>query len=254
MTGYDILGNIAILKFPDKTKRSAKMKEARNLLKSTNIKTILEKSEKVHGRLRTIKTKYLAGIRTKEILYKENGCWFRLNIDSCYFSPRLSGDRLEIARQVSQKEKILVLFSGVAPYPVIIAKISHPREIVCIELGRKCCEYARENVRINKLENVKIIQGDVKRIKLKQKFDRILMPRPQLKETFLKSAFKFSKKGTTFHYYDFLTQEEFDSGKSQQIILQEARKAKKEIRILRIKRCGDLAPYKFRVRVDFKVV
>ncbi len=109
---------------------------------------------------------------------------------------------------------------------------------------------------MNKLENVKIMQGDVKRIckKLKQKFDRILMLRPQLKETFLKYAFKCAKKGTIFHYHDFVSQKEFNNGKSQQIILQEARKARKKIQILRIKRIGDIAPYKFRVRVDFSIL
>ncbi len=121
MTGYDILGNIAILKFPEKTKKSQKIKEAKRVLKEhSNIKTILEKTEKVKGRLRKIKTYFLAGTKSKEALYKENGCWFRLNVDSCYFSPRLSGDRLDIAKQVSQKEKILALFSGVAPYAVVI--------------------------------------------------------------------------------------------------------------------------------------
>ncbi len=254
MTGYDILGNIAILKFPNGASKKEKDKEAKRVLQEHgNIKTVLEKVEKVHGRLRTIKTKYLAGVKTKEALHKENNCWFKLNVESCYFSPRLSGERLEIAKLVNRKEKVLVLFSGVAPFGIVIAKISGAR-VVCVELGRECCKYAKENVKINKLENIEILQGDVKRIKLKEKFDRILMPRPQLKDSFLKYAFKFAKKGTIFHYYDFRTQEEFDAGKTQKIIIEEVKREKKKIEILRVKMCGDLAPYKFRVRVDFKIL
>ena len=78
----DIIGNIAIFKFPEKIKKNRKLKEARKLLKeNSNIKTVLEKSDKVRGRLRTLKTKFLAGRKTKEALYKENSCKFKLNIE-----------------------------------------------------------------------------------------------------------------------------------------------------------------------------
>ena len=48
---------------------------------------------------------------------------------------------------------------------------------------------------LNKLENVEVVQGDVKRVipllaRGRMKFDRIVMARPQLKETFLEDAFK----------------------------------------------------------------
>jgi len=46
-----------------------KKKFALNLLnKQKMIKTVLEKTGKVKGRLRKIQTKYLAGVKTKEVL------------------------------------------------------------------------------------------------------------------------------------------------------------------------------------------
>ncbi len=34
------------------------------------------------------------------------------------------------------------------------------------------------------------------------------MPRPQLKDSFLQTTFKLSKKGTKIYYYDFCKQDE----------------------------------------------
>ena len=252
MPGYDVIGNIAILKFPEKTENIKKKKIAFELLKKQkNIKTVLEKVDKVKGRLRTIKTRFLAGKNTRETIHKESGCLFKLDVEKCYFSPRLSGERAEIVKKIKSKDKVLVMFSGIAPFSIVIAKLSGARKIVSIELGEFCCKYARENILLNKTNNVEIIQGDVKKVvsKLKEKFDKIVMPRPQLKETFLKQAFSVSKKGTIIFYYDF--------GKEEKEILEkigkEAGKYKKRIKILGIKKAGDIAPYKYRFRVDFKI-
>ena len=241
---YDIIGDIAILKKGDK-------KEARKILKEQrNIKTVLVKVEKVKGRLRTIKTKWLAGEKKKETVYVESGCRIKLNVESCYFSPRLSGERLEIAGKCKKGEKILVLFGGVAPYAIVIAKKSKISKVVSVELGKECCRYARENVKMNKLQNVEIIQGDVRKVRLEEKFDRIVMPRPQLKETFLSYAFNFVKRGTIIYYYDFGK----DIEKILSKIREEVKKARKKVKIFNFKKAGEIAPYKFRWRIDFKVV
>ena len=78
------------------------------------------------------------------------------------------------------------------------------------------------------------------------------MPRPRLKETFLKEAFLLSKKGTRIFYYDFCKIE--DENKIIEKIKNEAKKAKKKIKILRIKNAGEIAPYKVRLRIDFEVL
>src|SRR3989344_3307227 len=123
--GYDIIGNIAIVKFSRGEKISSKKKLAEKLLKEhKNVRTVLVKSGKFSGRLRTLKTKWIAGDKTKEVLYKENGCVFRFNIDKCYFSPRLATERLEIAFKVRRGEKVLVMFGGVAQFAIVIAKLS----------------------------------------------------------------------------------------------------------------------------------
>jgi len=78
------------------------------------------------------------------------------------------------------------------------------------------------------------------------------MPRPQLKDSFLKEAFLLSKKGTKIYYYDFCKIEDINSIIEK--VKTEAVKAKKKIKILNVKRAGEIAPYKIRLRIDFEIV
>ena len=255
MKGEDILGNIAILKFDWAEKQKDKKKAALKFLREhKQVRTVLEKSGKISGRLRTLKTKYIFGEKTKEALYKENGCVFRFNVDSCYFSPRLSSERSEVAKMVKPNENVLVMFSGVAPFPIIISKLSKAKKIVAIELGKACVKYARDNIKRNKLHNIELIQGNVRKVlpKLKEKFDRIIMARPNLKDSFLDIAFKAIKKNGTIYYYGFY--KESDKYKLIKLVKDESEKAKKKIRILKIKRAGDIGIRKFRFRLDLKVL
>ena len=78
------------------------------------------------------------------------------------------------------------------------------------------------------------------------------MPRPQLKDSFLREAFMLSKKNTRIYYYDFCKEDEVNSVVEK--IKFEAKKFRKKIKILNIKTAGEIAPYKIRVRIDFNVL
>ena len=263
--GMDILGNIAVVKFSDEAKTFSKRRIGKKLLKENkSLKTILEKTGKFKGRLRKMETRFVVGEKTKEVLYKENGCIFRFNIDKTYFSPRLNNERKEVAGKIKKNDSVLVMFAGVAPYPIVIAKKSKAKLVVSNEINRGANKYAKLNVELNKLKDkIELIPGDIKRIARKGglnvkgtlaplKFDVIVMPRPKLKETFLKQAFMLSKKGTRIYYYGFSKIDEINliiDG-----IKEEAKKNRKKIRILNKKIAGEIAPYKARVRIDFKVL
>ena len=256
VNSYDVLGSVAVVRFPLDFKKTEKKKFAEKLLKEHKaIKTVLEKQGKIKGRLRKIQTNYLAGEKTKEVLYRENNCVFRFHIDKTYFSPRLSNERKEIAKQIKKGDEVLVMFAGVAPLPIVIAKNSKAKKVVSNEINREANKYAKLNIELNKVKDrVELLPGDIKRVaeKLNKKFDVIAMPRPQLKETFLKQAFKLSKKATRIFYYDFCAVTEKDSIVEK--IKQEAKENKKKIKILQVKSAGEIAPYKIRLRVDFRVV
>ena len=256
MVSYDVVGNVVIVKFSREVKRVAKVRWARAFLRANKrITTIVEKVGRFKGRLRVQETRHLAGERTKETLYKENGCVFRCNVDTCYFSPRLSQERLDVAQMVGKGESVLVMFGGVAPFAIVIARQEKAARVVSVELGRACNLYARENVKRNKVaERVEILQGDVRRVlpKMREKFDRVVMARPNLQDSFLDVAFPRVKKGGVIHYYGFY--EGARVAELKELILEEAKKARKKVRILGMKKAGDIGVRKFRWRVDVKVL
>ena len=250
---FDIIGRIAIVEIPKPLRKKEKLIASTLLKNNPGIRTVLEKSDRFKGRLRTRKLRFIDGVKTKEADYAENGCRFIFNVETSYFSPRLSSDRLEIAKQVKKNERVLVMFSGVAPYPIVIAKNSKAREVYAIELNRTATKYAQKNVKLNKLSNVHIIQGDVKKKipELKKKkiiFDRIVMARPQLKDDFLIDAKKVSRKGTIINFYDFLPEAHMPDASLKKI-----KSVFPRAKILGWKKAGDIGVRKYRIRVDFKI-
>ena len=251
MANYDIIGDIAVLKFKDETSKEKKQIAIELMNSMKNIKTILEKADKIKGRLRTYKTKFLAGKKTKETTHRENNCLFRLDVEKCYFSPRLANERLRIAKQVKFNETILVMFSGIAVYPIIISKNSTAKEVYSIEINPEAHKYALENLKLNKINNIKLFKGDVKKIlpKIKLKFDRIIMPAPKNAEEYLSLIKRNLKKSTIIHFYDFSQEKEFPESTITKI-----KKVFKKIKVLKSIKCGAYSPYTYRVCIDFQVL
>jgi len=255
----DIVGSIAVLKFPRGTFWLTKKLRARRFLKNNpSVRTVLEKTKGFSGKLRTPKTRYLAGVRTKEATYRENGCIFKYNIDDAYFSPRLSNERKIIADEIvrlSRKKgtKILVMFAGVSPYPIVIARklkqAGKEAIIISNELNKKASRYGRKNVLANKLQDyITFLDGDARKLpeKTKHKFDIILMPRPNLKENFLKIALNLSKSGTIIFYHGF--------GTKKEVLEEIKRETKEKIGKISIRKAGDIGARRFRWQARFKVL
>jgi len=253
---FELLGNIAIINFSKNIKSKERKRFAQKILKENKqVTTILEKTKGFSGRLRKMKTKPLAGEKTKEVLYKENACTFRFNIDKTYFSARLSNERKEIANKIKKNQEVLVMFAGVGPFPIVIAKNSKAKKVFSNEINREANKYEKLNIELNKVQKkVEQIPGDIKKVakKLNRKFDIIVMPKPQLKDSFLEQAFMLSKKTTRIFYYDFC--KEGEENLIIEKIKSEAKTYKKKIKILKTKTAGEIAPYKIRLRVDFRII
>ena len=253
MASYDIIGNIAIMK-GDGMNKKQKLAHAKKLLKIPSVKTVLEKVGNVKGRLRTIKLKYIEGEKNFIANYKENACRFKFDVRTCYFSPRLSNDRKQLALKIKKKDNVLIMFSGVGVYPIIISKYKNPKKIVAVELGRDCNKYAKENLRLNQMQDkIELIQGDVKKKINKKlgKFDVVMMARPNLKDSFLEQGLMAVKKGGRIFYHGFCHVN--DKEKMINDLVEEAKKLKRKVKIVRTINAGEIAPYKYRYRIEMVV-
>ncbi|MBN2112320.1 class I SAM-dependent methyltransferase family protein, partial [Candidatus Woesearchaeota archaeon] len=175
-SSFDIVGDIIIFAdFPKELKKKEKPIAEKLLELHKNARVVCKKTAKYSGTYRTPKLKIIAGEKRKETTHKENGVSIKLDVEKCYFSPRSSTERKRIAEQIKENEEILVMFSGVAPYPLVIAKNSNPKSVFGIEINPTAHKYAAENVKKNKLDSkITLFKGDVRKIipKLGKKFDR----------------------------------------------------------------------------------
>lgn len=254
-SSFDIIGGVAILEIPDELKKKEKLVADEFLKLFRQAKTVVKKSGIHYGKYRRQKLTVIAGEKTKIAECKEAGIVMKVDLENCYFSSRLGSERLRIAQQVKPGEKILVMFSGVAPYPLVIARNSKADVIYGVELNPVAHKFAEKNVALNKLgHKITLFKGDVTKVvpKLREKFDRILMPMPKTAITFLGTAFKVSKKGTVIHFYSFGREDEF-AGIVEKI-KEECKKNKKKCKILNVAKAGQYAPYVFRVCVDFRLL
>lgn len=254
-SSFDVVGSIAIVEIPVELKKKQKIIADALMKLNPHITTVLKKSGIHYGVYRRQKLDFIAGIKTKVSEHVESGARMLVDVEKCYFSSRLSTERLRIAQQIRKNEKILVMFSGVAPYPLVFARNSKASVIYGVEMNPVAHKFAEKNVLANKFWNkIRLVRGDVRKIVplLGLKFDRILMPMPKTAEEFLPVAFKTSKKGTIVHYYDFGREEEFPAIKKK--IVSACKKARKKCKILRAVKAGNYSPGVYRICVDFRML
>ncbi len=212
LRSFDVIGDIAIVDIPKEYSNLEKEIGEAILKAHKNINTVLKKGSSVHGEYRVRDTEFICGEDKTETLHKENGVKLKVDVSKVYFSPRLSHERERILEQVNDGETVLGLFSGVGPFPLIIAK--HKKvKAYSIELNPIGHKYALENIRLNKLEdNVEAIEGDVREVLKRKEFqnvaDRITMPLPKDAINFLDCVASSCKKNAIIHFYAFSKIEE----------------------------------------------
>jgi tRNA (guanine37-N1)-methyltransferase len=239
LSSFDHIGDIIIVQ------EGTSQETAKKIMKQTGVKVVLMKTGIHKGEFRTQDLEYLAGEKRKETVYKESGTQMRLNVETSYFSPRLSNERLRIAKLVQKNEKILVLFSGVGPYPLVLAKKSNPISIVAVEKNPQAHIYATYNCR--KFKKITCVNLDAKDYVTTQKFDRVLMPLPKSAEDFLSVAINCCKPKGTIHFYDFIHESDYPNASLHKI-----KKHAPNFNLLSVNLCGKYAPGKYRICVDFQ--
>jgi len=250
-SSFDIVGDILIFAdFPEELKKKERVVGDLFLKRLKNIRVVCRKTKQYSGVYRTPKLKIIAGARRKVATYRENNCVMRLDIEKCYFSPRLGNERKRIASLVKPEEKILVMFSGVAPYPLVISKNSKAKVIYGVEMNPVAHKFAEENVKLNNRKNIKLLRGDVRTVvpKIRVKFDRVLMPLPRGAENFLDLAISKLKKRGMLHFYDFLEQDKLEGAKTK--VVEACDKARRKCKVINIVKCGQYGPRKLRICVD----
>jgi tRNA (guanine37-N1)-methyltransferase len=133
---------------------------------------------------------------------------FSVDVEKCYFSPRLFYERSRIAGLVRSGETVANMFAGVGCFSIVIAKRLDVAKVLSIDVSPAAIQFMHENIRINRVYGKVIpILGDSKMIveqQLKRVADRVLMPLPEKAFSYLLYAVSALKtSGGWVHYYDF---------------------------------------------------
>jgi len=253
--GYDLVGDMAIIIVPDALQAKERLIAQAVLESNRQLKVVAKRSGFHSGEFRTIPLDILAGENRKEAEVREFGLRLLVNPETVYYSVRSGAERRRIASLVCPKESVLVLFSGVAPYPLMISRYSKVESIVGIEKNPQAHVYALLNLKRNAgLDNIRLFMGDVKEIvpSLGLVFDRVIMPLPTMAEEFLPCAFRALRPGGFLHYYDLQHQESFHSSVEKLVAAGAAEN--RTVQAAAVTRCGHCAPRTYRICIDAKVL
>jgi tRNA (guanine37-N1)-methyltransferase len=211
-SSFDVIGDIAIVEIPQQLIAFLSVIGEGVMKIDPHVRLVLRKLGQVSGTFRTRKFEAIAGTGSTETVHKEFGCVFHLDVAKVYFNPRLSHERMRVAKRVEQSERILDMFAGVGPYSILIAKTRPESKVFAVDISPDAFKYLRHNILLNQIaDRVACTLGDAGQLAtadLRGTADRVIMNLPSESSHFLAAAVQALKReGGTIHYYTFASRD-----------------------------------------------
>ncbi|HUI39353.1 MAG TPA: class I SAM-dependent methyltransferase family protein [Methanothrix sp.] len=243
---FEVVGDIAIVE----PERAEAVAEA--LLSTCKpVRTVITPVSDVEGEFRTRRFRHVAGERRTATLHREHGLRYHVDLEKAYFTPRLGTERLRIARLVKPGEVVLDMFAGVGPFSLLLAK--RGARVIAIDKNPAAVSLLRENARMNKVEEIEILEGDaaILALRYENKADRVIMNLPQKASQFLVPAMRAARSGGIVHYYVIAPED--DLYRDETLIKIAAADLAASIEILYRGVVRSYAPRRYNVVMDFLV-
>lgn len=249
-TSFDTIGDIVILEIPDElADRKQLIGDA--ALKFTKRKTVYMKKSAIKGTTRVRDLEFLSGNDDSITIHKEHGARLKLDVREVYFSPRLATERKRVMENVENGEKILDMFCGIGPFPIVIAKNKNVN-ITAVDINKDAIYYLDENIKLNKLKgSITTYCGDIREVSknLKTPFDRIIMNLPGLAYTFLDVSVNLIKDGGIINYYEF--SDSYEQGIKR--LENACCEVGKEVEIVNTRKVKSTSPGEWHIAIDGKI-
>ena len=249
-TSFDTIGDIVILEIPDEL-HDKKQLIGDAAYKFTKRKAIYMKKSAIKGTIRVRDLEFLSGIDDSVTVHKEHGLRLKLDVREVYFSPRLATERKRVMESVKDGEKILDMFCGIGPFPIVIAR-NKDVDITAVDINEAAIKYLDENIKLNKLKgNIESYCGDVREVSkgFKSKFNRIIMNLPGLAYSFLDVAIDLIEDDGIINYYEF--SDSYEQGIKR--LNEAANSAGKKVEILNTRKVKSISPDEWHVSIDAKI-
>lgn len=243
---FEVVGDIAMVEDVDAEKVAFALMST-----SKNIKTVIAPISDVEGEFRTRRFRHVAGELGTVTTHKEHGLRYRVDLEGAYFTPRLGTERLRIAGLVRTNDVVLDMFAGVGPFALLLAK--RGARVIAMDKNPVAVKFLRENARLNKIENIEILEGDagVLALPYMNTADHVIMNLPHSASLFLLPAIKAAKPGGTVHYYGIAPED--DLYKDEALIKDATSQTEASIEVLYRGIVRSYAPHRHNVVIDFMV-
>jgi tRNA (guanine37-N1)-methyltransferase len=251
---YDVVGDIAVIIVPDDLLARKRLIADAILAQHRNIRVVARRAGHYGGEFRVLPLEIIGGEDRRETLHKENGVRLLVNLEQVYYSVRSGNERKRVASLVREGETVLVLFSGIGPYPLVIGHAQPGCRVVGIEKNPEAHAYALANLSFNrKIRNVSFLAGDVRDVvpRLGTTFNRIVMPLPKSAGEYLELALGVLHRGGWLHFYELREKGEFAAAVDS--VERACRSRGRLLAEAAVTVAGHCSPRLFRICVDARV-
>ncbi|WP_292346399.1 class I SAM-dependent methyltransferase family protein [Methanoregula sp. PtaB.Bin085] len=205
---FTVIGDVAVIGIHPLLKPYRQVIAQAIVSRRKNIGTVLEKTGKIAGDLRTAGYELLLGNSTVTV-HREAGFSYRLDVAGSFFSPRMVSERKRVTGLVRPGEHVFVPFAGIGPY--VIPAAARGADVWAVEQNPDAFRWLSENCALNKVgAHCHLIPGDALDTSLLpvHRFDRIIIPAPYGMDNALDILLPLLSSRGTAHFYTFRTRQE----------------------------------------------
>jgi len=239
------IGNILILDNKFTVQSDKQLKE---LSDKHKVKTVM-KVDHIHGTKREPVIKLLYGEDT-ETINKENGCLFKLDLKKVMWSKGNNNERIRIAKLVEDNETVIDMFAGIGYFSIPIGVHSNAKQVYSIEINPNSFHYLKENIKLNKINNIIPLLGDCMDITSEYSADRIIMGYVKTTHHYLKTAIDSLNKGGVIHYHETVPEKLMDTRPINRI---KEVAGDRSVEFLRLNKVKKYSPGVFHVVCDARI-
>ncbi len=250
---WEKIGDVLTVKLDEKLKSYGE-EIGKTYAEVLHCKTVLNDVGGISGIYREPNFEILYGSENTEVVHKENGVRYKLDVAKIMFSSGNMDERLRMANISNKNETVVDLFAGIGYFTLPMAVYSKPRKIFSCEINPVAYKYLCKNIVLNHVTSiVNPLFGDNRIIAPKNVAERVVMGYFEDTEKFLPTAFDCLKNCTGIIHFHNVCSDELFPEKPLKIVEKTADKYKRNVEFLTYRVIKSYAPGVSHIVLDIQV-
>ena len=243
---WEMVGDVLHLKLPEEL-QGKKQKIGKAYADVLEAKTVLLQGS-IGGTTRNPNVEKIYGNET-ETIHIENAIKYKLDTEELMFSSGNIDERIRMAKIDNKDEVIVDMFAGIGYFTLPMAVHGDPYKVYAVEINPTSHHYLRENIKINRVQDiVKTWCGDNREFKFRGA-DRIIMGYLHDTWKFLPKALDILENKGYIHYHTRC----IDNGYPDAIKREIDKQINGGYKIKEVKKVKSYAPHVYHVVVDLEI-